>query len=258
MLLDLWGVHAVIKLKKGQFLMMKSEQKVLIWDIETSLMQVAVFQLKNDYINPDSILTDWHIISGAWKWLGEDKVYSAVNKKGDNDIKLVTKLADVLSKADVVVHHNGDRFDVKKLHTRMIKHGIMPTYANLRTVDTLKEAKKHFGFSSNRLMYIARFLGVTEKEHSESSFWMKELKGDHSSLKDMVTYNKGDVITLEEVYLKMLPYIDHPNMNLGVSDNCPNCGTSYTIKRGFGATRAGLTRQIHQCKMCFKYYSTKV
>lgn len=232
--------------------------KILIWDIETSLMKVGIFQLRTDYVNPEAILEDWHIISGAWKWLGEDKVYSAVSRKGDDDSIIVTKLANVLAKADVIIHHNGDKFDVKKLHTRMIRHDIMPVYHKLVTVDTLKESKKHFAFSSNRLAYLARFLGVTEKVHSESDYWMREVKKDYSKLKEMVEYNKGDVVTLEEVYLKMRPYIDHPNMNKGELCNCPSCSSDNTVKRGFWTTRTGITKQTHQCKSCFKYFSTKV
>jgi len=235
-----------------------TDKRILIWDIETSLMSVAVWGLKNDYIDPKNILTDWHIISGSWKWLGEDDIYIVENLKGDNDKKIVEEMAAVLAKADVVVHHNGDRFDVKKLHTRMIYHNIMPTYHKLQTVDTLKEAKKHFSFSSNRLEYLAKFLGLTEKLHSDYSFWLQELKGDKTKIGDMSTYNAGDVVTLEEIYLRMRPYIDHPNIQSGDVANCPNCGSSATIKRGIRNTRAGTERQEHKCKACNKYYTTKM
>lgn len=238
--------------------MLNKAKRVLFFDIETSLMLVGAFQLKTDYINPDFIVRDFHIISAAWKWLGDDKVYTALNDKGDNDKKIVQELAKVLATADVLVMHNGDKFDVKKLHTRMIRHGIMPTYSKLRTVDTLKEAKKHFSFSSNRLAYLAKFLGVQLKLHGNENFWVDELKGDHSSLEALVKYNAGDVVTLEEVYLRILPWIDHPSMSDGVSDACPNCSSTSTMKRGIRATRAGLNRQAHQCKNCYKYFMTKI
>ncbi len=230
--------------------------RVLVWDIETSLMGVTVFQLKqNDYINHHSILKDWHLISASWKWLGEDKVYHAINKHGDNDTKLLVTLSKLLAKANVIVHHNGDNFDVKSLHTRMVIKGLKPTYSKLKTVDTLKEAKKHFRFSSNSLSYLAKVLGVPQKKNPDGGWWMQEYLGKLKNWKPLLEYNDRDVVALEAVYLKMLPYIDHPVMSLKTSENCINCGSEHTYRDGVSITRGGVKKQDYQCQDCGKYFN---
>jgi hypothetical protein len=59
--------------------------------------------------------------------------------------------------------------------------------------------------------------------------WKKCVAGDKEALEYMETYNKGDVILLEKVYLKLRPWVKgHPNLNLYVeSENavCTNCGS---------------------------------
>src|SRR3990167_2903307 len=94
--------------------------KILFWDIETSLQLAAIFQLKNnDWIDPSSLVTERYIICASWKWAGNNKVHSVsvtdnkklFSKDPYNDRHVVEKLREVLSEADVIVHHNGDSFD---------------------------------------------------------------------------------------------------------------------------------------------------
>lgn len=234
------------------------KDSILLWDIETSLMGVTTFQLKTDYIHHQNIIKDWHLISASWKWLGGKKVYHAINKKGDNDKDLIVRLSKLLASADVIVHHNGDKFDIKKFNTRMAYHGITPTYKKLRTVDMLKEARKHFAFSSNTLSYIARYLKVVEKKKGNHDLWLKEFMGDKSFARDMLEYNDGDVEALEAIYLQLRPYIDHPNMQNGDKYKCINCGSEHTQKRGSARTRAGMLKQRNQCIDCGRWFETKI
>lgn len=235
-----------------------NKPRILFWDIETSLMKVAVFQLKNDYINPQNILQDWHIISASWMFEGDKKVSHASSKKGDNDKALVKQLADLIGQADIIVHHNGDSFDVKKLHARMAYHGLKPTHGKLRTVDTKKEAKKHFNFSSNTLYYLAKFLGVPQKRESDHSYWMKELNKDYSMMPKMLKYGDGDVISLRGVYKKLLPFIDHPNTGRLKTTDCPNCGSQDSQNRGITTLRSGIDKQRMSCNSCGKWFDVKV
>lgn len=235
--------------------------KVLIWDIETSLSIVTTFQLKTDYISHDSIIQDWNILSAAWKWLNKPKVYamSVSHRKVTDDKKLVVALRKVILEADIIVGHNSDKFDHKKLNTRLLFHGLqpLPSIRSLLTVDTLKEARKHFSFTSNRLDYIAKYLGVGEKLPHGNGLWMKVLMGDKQALVDMVKYNKHDVYPLQEgVYKKLLPYIDHPNVGGIFNDgrpHCRNCGSEKMHIRGNSITRTGLRNKRFQCQDCGHY-----
>lgn len=256
--------------------------KALLWDIESSLMSTSTFSLWPKYIPYDAIIHDWHIICGAWKWLGKPRVYADAisadeysealrefytHQMSDSkeappksilniDKEVTQKLRDVVAEADIVIHHNGDKFDLKKLNARCVYHGIEP-FPKPKTVDTLKVAKREFAFTSNRLDYIGEYLGVGGKIHNEGNLWQKLINGSarqkELALRKMLKYNKRDVTLLEDVYLKMRPYIkNHPNMNLytdSLDIVCPNCSGSNLQKRGYHVTLRG-KYQRYQCTDC--------
>lgn len=228
--------------------------KILLWDIETSLMRVACFDLYPDRISHKHILDDWHIICGAWKWLGEKRVHTAICQPGGNDREAVQKLRDAVAEAHMVIGHNHDRFDLKKLRTRMVAHEIDP-FPKALSIDTLKIAKREFGFTSNRLDYIGQFLGLGGKiDTSGEGLWLKVLQGDRQALRDMVRYNKRDVTLLEDVYLKLRPYDQHhPNLNVIRQSEkaCKHCNADETMlqRRGWAYTKT-MRYPRYQCTAC--------
>lgn len=245
---------------------MIKKPKILIWDIETSLMGLASFGLKNDYIQPSNILTDWHIICACWKELGKNKVY-AVSTLDDpkrfarnphDDYYVIKTLRDLIAGYDIIVHHNGDSFDIKKLNARIIYHRL-PPLPPILMVDTKKEACKIAKFSSNKLEYLAKHLGLENKLGTAPGLWLKVMRGDKKAIKDMVTYNKGDVVTLEQVYLALLPYMkSHPNVARGDTFECPKCGSDNVQLRGTITTRSGITYHRYVCKECGAWSRTRL
>jgi len=231
------------------------EPKVLIYDIETSFNILAAFQLLNLKPLPhDSILKERYIICASWKWLGEEDIHHiSVNdfyNGYDDDVGVVETLHEVISSADVIIAHYGDRFDLPYVNTRSLFHGLDPL-APVPTIDTYKIAKRHFKFNSNRLDYLGKFLGVGGKIHTDQSLWLKCLLGDTSAIEDMVTYNIQDVKLLEEVYLKLRPYAPAiVNRALFKQSNvCPSCGSSEFIKYGFKYNRTRVV-QRYRCSGC--------
>jgi predicted RNA-binding Zn-ribbon protein involved in translation (DUF1610 family) len=86
-------------------------------------------------------------------------------------------------------------------------------------------------FSSNKQDYLTKQLGLTRKvEHEGWGMWIKCWNGEQEALDNMLFYNKGDIMGLEELYMRVRPYIkSHPNMNLfveGDGNACPNCGST--------------------------------
>ena len=49
--------------------------RVMVYDIETSRIQVKTWWTGKQYINHSQLKSEPTIISIAWKWIGEDKVY---------------------------------------------------------------------------------------------------------------------------------------------------------------------------------------
>src|SRR5688572_9226818 len=134
------------------------KEKIILWDLETTPIKGYTWSLWSDHMSHDNIIEDWSIICGAWKELGKDKVHAVSVKSVGDDKEVVKKLRDVISDASLLIHHNGDKFDIKKLNARLIYHGLEPI-SKVTTLDTLKEVKKVAAISSNRLDYIDKFLG---------------------------------------------------------------------------------------------------
>lgn len=229
--------------------------KILIYDIETSHMIAAVFDLYGDQGIPHSnILQDWTIYSAAWKWLGDKTIHSR-STADSTELEVLTDLVTAIDSADIVVAHNGDKFDMRKLRTRALMLGIKP-FRIPASVDTLKVARRHFKFSSNRLDYLALTLGYEGKLANEPGLWLKALKGDKKALAAMEKYNKQDVKILEDVYLRLRPYIDnHPNVGIAGRRDlaCPHCASTHVVKDGFYLTRAGKRQRLH-CQGCGAKY----
>jgi hypothetical protein len=229
---------------------MPEQPRGLVYDIETSYILAHVFSLYPESISHNNIVEDWRIHCASWKWLGEPTVYYA-SERGRDDKTVAKKLAAAISKADFLIAHNGVKFDIKKLNTRLKYHGLNPL-PPVPQVDTLKEARALGAFTSNRLDYIGQYLDVGRKLHNSPSLWTKAFKGDRKAIQQMVEYNIQDVQLLEDVYNELRPFMkNHPNYNviMGTEDNCPKCGSAHLTKRGFSITRVG-RRQRFQCNDC--------
>ena len=229
---------------------MKKKAKILLYDIETQPNLVWVW----GYYEQNTLDTEqpWEIMSVAWKWLGEKEthVMDRFGKKSDKAV--VKKLWKLFNEADIAVAHNGDRFDHKKVRTRMLVHEMKPP-APFKSIDTKKVASKHFGFSSNKLNELAKRLGIgTKVQTGGFELWKGCMKGKKEAQARMRRYNKQDVVLLEKVYLKLRAWeTNHPNV-AALEDKpqgCPNCGSERLKSHGWRYTK---TRRYvrYFCKVC--------
>lgn len=231
--------------------------KILFFDIETSPNLAYVWgKYEQDVI---AFEDEWQLLSVAWKWLGEKRVQVAIGKGMNDDLHLCRILHAKLQEADIVIGHNGDEFDLKKARARFVAHGL-PPLKPLATVDTLKVARKYFKFNSNKLDDLGKTLGLGRKvKHSGFDMWLGCLKGDAKSWVKMAKYNKQDVVLLEKVYKKLLPWMErHPSLAAlkGNKGGCPHCGSNDVAKWGFKATAGGLQQRM-LCKSCGAYHTGK-
>lgn len=191
-------------------------EKVLIYDIETSYNIVKSWRVGYDiHINPGDIIHERKIICISYKWLNEDQVYSLTWDDDQDDKFLLEQFIEVLNEADLIVAHNGDNYDLKFIKTRALKHRL-PMLVNYNQFDTLKLAKKKFLFNSNKLDYIAKFLGHEGKISTELALWDNIiLRKDPKALAKMLEYCDQDVLQLEQIYLDLV-YWDNPKNHVGV------------------------------------------
>lgn len=230
--------------------------KILIFDIETSPMRAYVWKRWKENISLEQTISEWFMIAWSAKWLYDGEIMGEVltpeEAKSEDDSRIVKKLWELINKADIVVAHNGNSFDIPKMNARFIIHGLPPTKPFF-SVDTYRIAKKYFGFSSNKLDALAGYFGLAHKLDTDFELWKRCLDGEEEALSYMLEYNKMDVKVLEEVYLKLLPWIKgHPNMNAFTDEVvCTNCGSrDIEILEGQYYYTQVNKYQLLRCKHC--------
>jgi len=245
------------RIVKGSEIRDTKKPRLLFLDIETAPTKAWCFGLWDQNISIDAIASNWFILAWSAKFADKDGVMSQV-LTGDevlheDDNRIVTTLWMLLNQVDIVCGHNIEKFDVPKIRTRFLINGLPPTKPFL-FIDTLKIARKEFGFSSNKLDYIADILGIDRKMKTGMELWVKCMSGDEESLKYMEEYNRKDVLISEQVYYKMRPFIKtHANFNLwsdSLDPVCPHCGSKNLIEeKGFYPTQTALY-PLHKCLDC--------
>ena len=233
--------------------------KRLFYDIETS-PNIGFFW-KSGYklnISHENIIQERAIICICYKWEGERKVHHLQWNKGC-DKKMVADFVKVANQADELIAHNGDRFDLKWINTRILYYGMDPSSIE-KTVDTLKIAKAKFNFNSNRLDYLGQFLLGHGKLETSYSMWKDIVLNDcPKAMAKMVKYCKADVKLLEDVWKVLEPFAQ-PKTHTGVMGGldkwtCPWTGSQNVIKNRTRVTARGTTQHQMQSKERGGYYS---
>ena len=225
--------------------------RVLIWDIETAGVQ--------------GLCADrGFVVCFGWKWLGEKETHCITvkdypGKDIHDDTALLKAAIEILSEADSLVAHYGEKFDRPYVEARLRRARLTPI-PNTRQVDTCLIARKKLKLSSNRLGNLAEFFQVPvkkmEKRGGWPDWWMGALRGDTVSIAKMAVYCKQDVDCLEQIYLVMRPIIPNKylfNHNVGAESwSCVGCGEHRKryLRQYYSATRM---YQRYQCLSCLKW-----
>lgn len=201
---------------------------------------------------------DWFMLSFAWQWADEKKVhckalcdYPGYSKNKTDDSHLIKDLHKLFDEADILIAHNGDRFDRRKSNSRFLGCGLPPP-SPYKTIDTLKVARRQFMQGSNSLQSLGTFLGLGGKLPTTGwHTWRGCIDGDPKAWAAIKKYNKRDVGLLRGVYERLLPWIpNHPDMRVYTGKaSCRNCGSHDLQMRGEERTLT-TTKQRYQCKAC--------
>lgn len=228
---------------------MNERSRVLILDIETSPNVIYAWGKYEQ--NAIEIIKNRKILSMAYKWLGE-KTTHVISCRDLRYRDLIKRIHDVLSEASIVVAHNGDKFDIRRINTEFVIQKLPPP-PPYRTVDTRKIAKSIAGFNSNSLSDLAKDMGLGKKaKHAGFDTWKGCMSGDRRSWDTLLKYNKQDVILLEKVYLRLRGWAkNHPNLDPEIP-NCPACRSNRAQSRGYERTLRGRFSRL-QCQDCGKW-----
>lgn len=232
------------------------QPKILIFDIETSLIPATVWWTGKQHVSHNQLTGEAKIITISYKWLNEDKAYVLNWDENQCDKEMLKSFLDVYNSADMVIGQNSDKFDIRFLNARAMKHSL---YINtlVKSYDIIKQTKKLFRLPSYSMDYITKYLGIQGKlRHTGRSMWediqFGNKKESKAALKLMCAYNVQDVITTEEMYLKLRKYMGHVT-HLGVLGgsskiSCPNCGGTNLELMNTVVTATGVIQRIMRCK----------
>jgi DNA polymerase elongation subunit (family B) len=237
-----------------------TKRRRLFFDIEVSF-NLGMFWTSGYKISlgPENIIKERAIICICYKWEDEKEVGWLTWDAKQCDKKMLERFVKIANTADELVGHNGDKFDIAWIRTRCLYHGI-EMFPNYTTIDTLKVARSKFKFNSNKLNYIAKFLGIGQKIHTDFDLWKRiVLNKDKVAMVKMVKYCKMDVILLEKVYKHLATHIA-PKTHYGVifggdRGSCPECGSDSLIKHSHKVLASGTKKIIFRCGTCGKFHN---
>lgn len=191
-----------------------------MFDIETFPALSYHFRMFKVNISTEQMVEDISMMSFAVKWLGQrDAFYADMKGAGSymrQDRKLLKPLHRLLSDIDMVVAHNGQRFDLPQICARMAERHFSPL-PPIRVIDTLLLNKGVFGFSSQSLKHISpKFTTDSKSDHAlfpGFKLWRSCLEDNPAAWDECKAYNLTDVTSLEEVYMRLRGwYKGAPNM----------------------------------------------
>lgn len=212
------------------------QSKCLVFDIETSPIKAYVWGLKDQNISLNQIVEDWKVLAWGAKWLGETKVhYEDVRSKSEKS--LLIGIWRLLDEADIVITQNGQSFDSRRLNARFIQHGMQPP-SPYKHIDTYLLIKRAADFTSNKLEYLTAKLCKKYKKLDHGKFpgmalWNECLKGNKKAWDEMKVYNIHDVLSTEELYMKIRAWgpKNMPNV-YNTQALCRVCG-GFAQRKGF-------------------------
>jgi len=230
--------------------------KILVYDIETSRVEAKLFWTGKTYISYRQVRGEPTIISISYRWLGEEEVHHLTwDMDTHTDEELVKNFLDVYNQADMVVGFNNKNFDDRWVNARAMKYNLFVN-VHVKSFDIIKETKRLFRLLSYSMDYIAQFMGVTlKKSHEGIVMWDMIEDGSPEQqeeyMQKMIDYNVGDIITTEEIFLKLRKYMGH-TIHIGVFEggekySCPHCGGNNVELFKATNTAAGTPQYIMRC-----------
>lgn len=231
--------------------------RVLVFDIETTPMLSWHWRCYKENISPVQIVKYTRLLCWAAKWLDSDTIYfDSTQGDGEDDKRACETLWQLCDRADVLVAHNGQAFDVGTMNARWCYHKIAPP-SPAKVIDTLKIARKNLNVASNKLDALVRYFELGGKlTHEGFSLWLKCMDGDKAAWERMEAYNIQDVLVLEDFYLRVRPWASqHPNMSLFYTDDqrrCVCCGGRNLTPMREDATTPVSRFPAWRCSKCGK------
>jgi len=213
----------------------ENKPKILLYDLETSMILGYFWSLWKQNININAIVEDWYVICWSAKWLGTDKIINCsvhnefdkfhVNRFRDNERYVIERLWQLIDEADVIIAYNGKSFDRKKMNAKFLEYGLSEP-SPYKIIDPMLICKSKFAITSNKMDFISKYVSDIEegKIGTNLQLWLDCMNDDVDALDDMQSYCDEDINVLERVYLAVRNWDSYaPNLALLYEDSRPRC-----------------------------------
>ena len=234
-----------------------------IVDVETAPEIAYSFRRFKAFIGPEQVIKRGYLLSYSSAALDTGEVtgrnltsYPLFDIDHTDDWELCQELWTLLDESDIIIAHNGYKFDRAYINQRFAFHGMKPP-SNYVVIDTLRAAKKQFALPANSLKEMCLYFETESFKLDNEGFplWKACCEGDRDAFGRMQTYNDGDVVSLRDLYLKILAWIpQHPNVAAYYEDEdrrCPRCGKDeLEVETGKYYHTAVSTFQLLRCNSC--------
>ena len=240
-----------------------SKPRILVFDIETAPAAALVFGRWKTNVRQEQVIQEGYVLCAVGRFLNEAAPRVACGYGDPDDFETVSEIWKWLNEADVVIAHNGKRFDIPVMNARFLFHGLPPP-APYKVVDTLATVRHTFKFPYNGLDPLSQTLQLGGKHHTDFQLWKDCMMGKKAAWGRMLGYCKQDVALLVKLYRKLLPWIsNHPNMALyqavqadGKHRVCPKCGGHRMQSRGYETVKRGVFQRF-KCLSCHGWSRTR-
>ena len=210
--------------------------KILLYDLETSMIKAYVWSIWNTNVNINSIIEDWYVICWSAKWLGTDTmINSSVHTEGrmgyertrDNEAAVILKLWKLVDEADILIAYNGKKFDRKKMNAKFLEYEL-PEPSPYKVIDPMLIVKGNFALTSNKMDFVTKYIDSNDegKLTTNLQLWIDAMNDDTIALDRMQEYCDEDINVLERVYMAVRHWDKNaPNLALHYDDNTPRCNS---------------------------------
>ena len=231
--------------------------KIMIYDIETSRAEFKSFWTGKQFLGHKSMTKEPAIISISWKYIGDDKIHALHwDLKTHSDKDMVFEFLKEYNSCDMVVGQNNDGFDNRWVQARAMKYNF-DLNTKVKSFDLMKMNKRLFRLPSYSMDFVTKFIDVTFKQSHEGKHMWDMIEGGNDSEQEeyigkMIGYNKGDIVSTEDMYLRNRKYYGH-KVHFGVLQGkpkftCPNCGGCNLELYKSTTTGSGTVQRIMRCK----------
>ena len=231
-----------------------TEPRILWIDIEAAPAKAYIWDLKTRYVPLKHVAEDGYVLCFAYRW-NDEKEATVVSRWTRGEKAMVQKAWNLLDEADIVIHYNGNNYDIPRLNTEFLRYRMGPPSPS-HPIDLFRTVRQ-FRVLSRSMQHMLDILGLDSKmEHKGMELWTGCMEGNAEDRQTMEEYNLQDVLVMGDLYKELRPWIkDHPNMSLYMDldkKSCPKCGSEDLRFKGYKRTKVMNYKQ-YKCNSCGSY-----